>query len=285
MSSTTDFVWTDPIAVKPELLRSLDDLVNKYIERSIARTVSDRGLNPVELKTEADAQIKFEETRNYDYRSIGREISDLSKLTWSVRLDNDIRRSKLTVDDVIGLPNSGSSTVSMVQISQGNYSYGISVRFQNSGRRSSADISIVGDYEGVEHFREQLSQLLRANTRNWSLVTKPLFGLVFYLAAFLSILWAIFRIFAIFIDSIYPEFEPDSSTVFAFALFSGFLSQFMMFWLSKAWARIFPLAEFQFGGGVNASEVRKNCRKAAWFVPVLVIGMPIITNLVSNRLS
>jgi hypothetical protein len=284
LSSTANFDWRRPIAVTPDLLRRLHELVVKYAALAARRAVADEGLNPDEITTPEEAQRLYKESGKLVYGSVASSMRRALAVTWSVTLSNDIKRSELTLDEVLAIPNARDALIKDLQVSNGGYGFTCEVSLSPVYKRA-ANGRVVGPYDVVGHFKDEIIQLLAAHTRNWHTVTKSWFGYTLVLIASLAFVSAITLVVAnIFFV---PSLSSDRRLAYAMSALwaAGSTIPFIMSPISNWWRRIFPMVEFQIGGGINAAEARRNWRRAAWSIPILIIGMPIITNLISAWLT
>lgn len=284
MASGADFDWTKPILIKPDFLRSLDELAARYGKRAAEKAVLAAGKNPQVVVSPEDADQLYAETNDYDYRALASDMRSLMEVKWSAHMSNDIRRTDLSIDQILGLTNTHGAWVSLVSVSSGSYKSSPSISIFN-GKFRTSKVNISGDHEGVESYKNEIQSLLQSITRVWSPMVHPRTGFTVWLTSFVALSYPL----CLMGYGLFPKqgMSPDAKGILAYFAFmvACALSAIALGFASRFWRQAFPLVEFEFGGGVSAAEVTRNLRKAIWSVPILIIGMPIITNLISSRIS
>lgn len=282
MSSSTFFIWRKPIAVTSDTVSAFEGLLQRYGVVARRQLVANEGQNPDDIQTAADATAKHLATKEWRYERLATDIPKAEIVLWSVHLRNGIRRSGLTVHEVLALANAGDATVIDLQAAVGTYAHKMEVQL-SSDRVWSASISLAGEYADVHRFRDETSQLLSASTRNWHMVTESRFGLAVTVAGLLAAMVILGS--AVFYVGTMRSWSSSTGASWLMSVFAFVVLGWAVVGnrISDAWGSIFPLVEFQFGGGRNAAEARRTWRKIMWSVPILVIGAPLLTSWLYDR--
>lgn len=197
MSSATYFSWPEPIALTEQTLKAFDERLRRYGVIARRDMVAGYDLNPDEVQTPEDAMKLHAESGKWRFESIAKEISKIESVRWAVTFQNGIRRSNMTLNEVLELPNAGDSTITSMSGSAGAMGCQLELQFSMS-KSWPSKVDISGDYIHVHSFKEEISQLLRSSTRNWSIVTRPWVGFLAVLAAnvavFLTLVFAVIRV-------------------------------------------------------------------------------------------
>ncbi|MDQ1192121.1 hypothetical protein QE419_000887 [Brevundimonas vesicularis] len=175
MSSTTYFSWLEPIALTDQTLKAFDERLRRYGVLARRDMVARHDLNPDEVQTPDDAMKLHAESGRWRFESIAKEMPKIESVRWAVTFQNGIRRSGMNLNEILDLPNAGDSTITSLSGSSGALGYMAEVQFSVS-RSWPSKIELSGDYIHVQAFKDELSQLLKSSTRNWSIVTKGWVG-------------------------------------------------------------------------------------------------------------
>lgn len=284
MSSSTNLVWRKPIAITPDSLRALEEHLLRNAEVGRRAAVSEAGFDPDAVTSGAEAKAKDSTLADWKCVDLDRSISRATNITWSVKLANNIRRSDLKLEDVIALANIGDASIEEIEAVQGqSYTNRIQVTF-DSTYIASAVVKIWGDYNDVYTMKEDFINYLGVNTRNWSRATNFSVGATALIAFVLAVIVVINVILHHL--SVQRAWTPNATAnwmVWMSALVFS-IAPWTTGPLIQKWKSIFPLVEFQFGGGINAAEARRSWRKACWTVPLVIIGGPLLVNFLSSKL-
>lgn len=284
MPSSMDFTWSKPLAITPEFLQRIEDVVKEFSAGEVERQVQAAGLNSKEFVSSHQIKDRYEQTKDIELYSLSKAVEGIEKINWSLTTYEDARRTHLRLPDVLGMTNSGTGSLKSVEISC-NYLYsGLTISLGSKLYGKSASVEISGEYARFSYFRGVIEELFHSQTQSWWMMTLGWVGTTIYFASYV-VFTLTFAIIAILIANAAGA-DKDTATTIGSIIFtiSLVLLGVLGYQCTKIWARIFPLAEFQFGGGARASEQRKTWRKILWVTPILVIGFPVFTNWLSSAI-
>lgn len=283
MSSTTYFSWLEPIALTDQTLKAFDERLRRYGVLARRDMVARHDLNPDEVQTPDDAMKLHAESGRWRFESIAKEMPKIESVRWAVTFQNGIRRSGMNLNEILDLPNAGDSTITSLSGSSGALGYTAEVQFSVS-RSWPSKIEFSGDYIHVQAFKDELSQLLNSSTRNWSIVTKGWVGFLVAAAFVIAVFFALGFLTVRIGEARDWSVDVESNWIIACLAVTTIIWIVVGGPISTKWREIFPLVEFQFGGGVNAADARRKWRRVAWSVPVLLIEYPLLINVISDWL-
>lgn len=285
MSSNINKTWREPIAVTPESLKAVETQLVRFGVLGRRAIVAAAGFDPDKVETANDARVENSTLSDWRYDNLAREIESAETITWSVWLSNDIRRSKMTLDQVLSLPNVRDATIKEVEVVVGSsHRHRMEISFTNV-YSWSATVKIWGDYNDVHTYSDEIIKLLTVSTRNWSIVTKHWVGAIAIIASVLALCVAtVFAIYQIGTARSWTSAIAAQWIVWSVVSLLG-VAPWATMPLTQKWKSIFPMVEFKFGGGINAAEARRGWRNAAWMVPFVIIGAPLVVNLLSSAIA
>lgn len=281
MSSTTRFSWPSPILVTPDSLTAMHERLASVGRIARREFVASEGVEPEKVQSVAEAQALFEKTKEWRYERLVREIAKIDRVYWSVRLANEISRSDLSLEEVLKLPNVDGSQILELEGSAGRYDTKLEITL-SSRYGSSASVIIRGNYGDVQTLQGEVKELLSSTTRNWSVVTRPVFGFLALITSMIASLVLNFLI--VFKVGTARDWTSETganwimSTTSILCLFWLIFGQYAV----RKWKAIFPMIEFYYGGGVNRVASNRAWRKAVWTLPIGFIGIPLIVNWFSD---
>jgi len=289
MKSSIDVKFGKSISFTPQFVHSISELVQDFSRRAISEAVTDAGKNSSQITSAQDAINLYEATYStspdYSLQSLSRELKQIEEHRWTAHLKDKTIFHELNENQILNLPNSPSQKIVSISVKNGSHTYSIQIDFSNSKFIGGTSFSIRGPFELVHHYNYNLSQKIASVTDVWSWASDFRFMIFLFTLSMFTFISSI-----PLIQFFYRKFFLENTNTVSYFLYIClstlciYLLLSLLFIIVGFWGWLFPLVDFELGGGVQRARVRHRVRGFIFgVIPFMCLLIPMAVSLISKK--